>query len=213
MKNTIGDAEGVIKYQLEHRYLSLPIQMNIAELNAWRHILYRLELVGQQPNKYDGLGFGNISRRLVPGSGQFLISGTQTGHLPELTRANYALVEIASPEHNSIESTGLSAPSSEALTHALIYQHRPAVQAVIHVHSPVLWRHCQELGLAQTPAHIAYGTVAMTEAVKSLLNTAVNQPPVFAMLGHEDGMVAFGTTLAEAALGLLAQLARALAVE
>ena len=214
MSNTIGEAEGVIKYHLKHQRTALSTAIELNELNAWRSLFYRLQLIGQHPDKYQGLGFGNISRRLVPGSRQFLISGTQTGGSAILGREHYALIQTAVPEHNRIEAQGLTEPSSEALTHALIYQHKPDCQAVIHVHSPEIWRNSLRLGLPHTGAEIAYGSIEMVDAVKALFAAGLLEfMPVFSMLGHEDGIVAFGPSLPAAANCLINQLARALAVE
>lgn len=210
----MSEREGVIKYHLDHRAIDLPAGIDIIELNAWRTLLHRLNLIGQIPEKYHGLGFGNISRRLVPGSDEFIISGTQTGHLPCLSVQHYALIEDASPEHNSIRSSGRCAPSSEALTHACVYQQDASIQAVIHVHSPQLWLNTQALRLPHTGADIPYGTPEMAAAVGNLfVSGQLDSLPLFSMLGHEDGIVAFGPTLAAAATFLIAQMVKAQTIE
>jgi L-ribulose-5-phosphate 4-epimerase len=210
----MSEREGVIKYHLDHQSIDLPTGVDITELNAWRTLLHRLNLIGRIPEKYHGLGFGNISRRLVPGGEQFVISGTQTGHLPRLTLQHYALIQDASPQGNSIRSTGPCAPSSEALTHACVYQQDPAIQAVIHVHSPELWHNTLALRLPHTEADIPYGTPEMAQAVRHLfVSGQLNDLPLFSMLGHEDGIVAFGPSLTAAAILLIARLVKAQTVE
>jgi len=74
--------EGVIKFHLDFREGPAPAERLLLELNAWRARFLELGLIGQDPERYEGYGFGNLSRRL-PGQGEnaFLISGTQTGHL------------------------------------------------------------------------------------------------------------------------------------
>ena len=203
-------AEGVIKYQLLHHPCPVAADIDIAELNGWRSLMYKLQLIGQIPERYANLGFGNISRRLVPGQEKFLISGTQTGHLPKLRLADYALVLSASPASNRIESCGLSRPSSESLTHAGIYQRDAAINAVIHVHSPELWHNTQRLHLPHIAADIPYGTPEMALAVQDLFNSGrLASLQLFSMLGHEDGIVAFGSSISAAAMQLLTQLAKA----
>jgi L-ribulose-5-phosphate 4-epimerase len=210
----MSEMEGVIKYHLNHQHKPLPTNINLNRLNAWRSLLFRLQLIGQNPQKYDGLGYGNISQRLNHESTAFIISGTQTGHLAELRPDDYALIDSASVEHNQINSSGLTSPSSEALTHAGVYQQEPNAQAVIHVHSPEIWRQTFALNLPHTKAEIAYGTTQMAQAVKALLNSQqVSQLPLFTMLGHQDGVVAWGTTLEQAAAVLIEQLALAIALE
>ncbi|MFM8341245.1 MAG: class II aldolase/adducin family protein [Methylomonas sp.] len=210
----MSEMEGVIKYHLNHQHKPLPTNINLNPLNAWRCVLYQLQLIGQNPEKYDGLGYGNISQRLALNSSAFVISGTQTGHLAKLSLNDYALIDSASVERNQINSSGLTAPSSEALTHASVYQHDATAQAVIHVHSPQIWRQTLALNLPHTKAEIAYGTTEMAQAVKALMNSEQsNQLPLFTMLGHEDGIVAWGTTLEQAAAVLIQQLANAMALE
>lgn len=214
MENFGPDQEGVIKYRLEHRQAALADDLDIAEINAWRSVFHRLRLIGKIPEKYDGLGFGNISRRLVPGHPEFIISGTQTGHLPSLDKSDFAMIESASPERNSIRSTGSTPPSSEALTHASVYLQDRSVNAVIHVHSPELWRQSRRLNLASIAADIPYGTPEMACEVASLLESDhLRTRGIFVMLGHEDGVVAFAATLPDAATLLIAQFAKALALE
>ncbi|ANE55845.1 class II aldolase/adducin family protein [Methylomonas sp. DH-1] len=208
------DREGVIKYRLDHQYRALPSDADLAEISAWRSIVYRLGLIGRTAGKYDGLGFGNISSRRAPGQDGFLVSATQTGHLPQLGPEHYAWVTAAAPQQNYLQAQGPAQPSSEALTHAVIYQGLPGVQAVIHGHCPEIWHNTAKLRLAHTAAHIPYGTPEMARAVTSILQTLEKtESGIFTMLGHEDGVVAFGTSLRQAAELLIGQLALALALE
>lgn len=214
MENIIPEQEGVIKYRLEHQYADLAADIDVSDINAWRSVFYRLRLIGRITEKYDGLGFGNISRRLAPGRPEFLISGTQTGELASLKKQDFALITAASPHSNYIRSFGLSQPSSEALTHAGVYLQNPSINAVIHVHCPELWRHGSRLNLACTAADVPYGTPEMAGAVADLFASGRLQTRgLFSMLGHEDGIVAFGATMPEAASLLIMQFAEALAIE
>jgi len=210
----MSEQEGVIKYRLQHRMCALPETLDISELNAWRTLLFQLDLVGCDVSRYQGLGFGNLSCRLKAGDDRFLITGTQTGHLRHLSREDFAIVESASPLSNAIDSCGPARPSSEALTHASVYQAQVETGAVIHVHSPALWRQTQALDLPHISSDIAYGSVDMAQAVQALLLSGrLRDLPLFSMLGHEDGIVAFGPSLAAAACTLLSQLAKAVAIE
>ncbi len=214
MKKHINEREGVIKYRLEHRHCDLPPTLATKRLNTWRSLLFRLKLIGQSPEKYHGLGYGNISLRLTPDSQSFLISGTQTGHLDYLKPEHITVVESGTPNRNSIVSYGPCKPSSEALTHASVYLHEPCAQAVIHVHCPEIWHHTSHLNLPHTGADVPYGTVEMAEAVRQLFASGqLTNKPIFSMLGHEDGIVAFGETLSTAAITLLTELADAIAIE
>jgi ribulose-5-phosphate 4-epimerase/fuculose-1-phosphate aldolase len=207
-------AEGVIKYQLNHTQQPLDPQFLITEINVWRSIAVRLELIGQNPKRYDNIGFGNISQKVDAHSAQFIISGTQTGHIEQLSREHYCLIVKADPHQNRLESYGLCKPSSEALTHASVYAQDNAIQAIIHAHSPEIWKHTSTLGLPHTSADIAYGTVEMAMAVQQLFAFGkLKQISLFTMLGHEDGVVAFGRNMQEAAWELINCLSQAISIE
>ena len=155
-----------------------------------------MDLIGQDPGRYGNLDFGNISLRLNPQGSRFIVSGSQTGHVGQLSPEHYCLVVDASPGENRIESQGLIQPSSESLTHAGVYAQDSNIQAVIHGHSPEIWKHIAALKLPHTAADVVYGTVAMAVAVEQLFQSGnLGQAGLFTMLGHEDGVVAFGATL------------------
>ncbi|MDD1627903.1 MAG: class II aldolase/adducin family protein [Methylococcaceae bacterium] len=205
------EQEGVIKYQLEHTQTPISEKFSLIEINAWRTIIFRLGLIGQNPERYDNLGFGNISERLNPQSSQFIISGSQTGHIEQLSQEHYCLVVKADPRKNRIQSCGLYKPSSESLTHASIYAQDSTIQAVIHVHSPEIWDNTVALNLPHISADIPYGTVEMATAVERLFQSgSLQQTSLFTMLGHEDGVVSFGRNMPEAAWELVKYLALAI---
>ncbi len=208
------EQEGVIKYQLNHTQQPISQPFRFAEINAWRTIAVRLDLIGQNPERYDNIGFGNISQRIDPDSAQFIISGTQTGHIEQLSPEHYCLIVNAEPHQNRLQSCGLCKPSSESLTHASVYAQDTAIQAVIHAHSPEIWKHTVALNLPHTTADIPYGTVEMAAAVEQLFQSGkLGEIPLFTMLGHEDGVVAFGRNMEEAAWELISHLALAIRIE
>ena len=210
----MSQQEGVIKYELIHSYKPVTDPATVSEINAWRSVIYRLGLIGQDPGRYGGLGYGNISLRPDPNRNVFIISGTQTGHLAQLKADHFCTIEHADFIHNTIRSSGTSKPSSEALTHAIVYHQSAFIQAVIHAHSPEIWHHTAELHLPHTPSDVTYGTLAMARAVETLFNSGMSEPVgIFTMLGHEDGVVAFGRSLEQAAWELIRHLVRAILIE
>ncbi|MGR9114339.1 MAG: class II aldolase/adducin family protein [Gammaproteobacteria bacterium] len=210
----MNEQEGVIKYDLIHTHKTISHGSTVADLNAWRSVMFRLGLIGQDPERYGGLGFGNISSKPEAESNVFIISGTQTGHLEQLNAEHYCLIEKADFAHNRIYSSGEIKPSSEALTHACVYRRTPRINAVIHVHSPEIWRNTNILDLPHTEADVAYGTIAMVLAVESLfISGSLKSRGAFSMLGHTDGVVAFGRSLEQAAWELIRLLVRAIHVE
>jgi L-ribulose-5-phosphate 4-epimerase len=207
---TMSEQEGVIKFQLQYQQQMALTAEDVAELNSWRTVMLQLGMLGQTPTRYDNYGFGNISQRYGSGN-QFIISGSQTGGITNMTAADYALVTQCQPAQNRIAAIGETKPSSEAMTHGQLYQLSGDIQFVIHAHCPAIWQQAGALGLAQTGADVPYGTVAMTEEVAHLFaHSSVLQHGIFTMAGHEDGVVAFGATAAAAAERLISCYASAL---
>lgn len=201
--------EGVIKFALDYAPdAPLPLPL-LRPLIAWRDVLARLDLIGQDPARYGGAGFGNVSRRLQ-GSG-FAISGTQTGGLPTLGPPHFARVTACDPARNRVQARGPVAPSSESLTHGMLYALDARVRFVFHVHSPEIWRAREQLALPSTDPAVDYGTPAMAREIERLLASgATARRPIIAMAGHEDGVIGFGRTAAQAGAVLVRALADAL---
>ncbi|MGW8313384.1 MAG: class II aldolase/adducin family protein [Desulfuromonadales bacterium] len=191
--------EGVIKFQLDFQPGEPPPAGYLSELNAWRTIFCRLGLLGQDANRYHGLGFGNLSRRL-PDQGEhaFVISGTQTGHLPNLQPEHYAIVLQCAPIANRLMARGRSKPSSEALSHAVLYQVKAQIQWVMHLHSPDIFNARGPLGLPCTNPSAAYGTPEMAMEIERLATRVDQQlPGLLVMTGHQDGILAYGESAPE----------------
>jgi ribulose-5-phosphate 4-epimerase/fuculose-1-phosphate aldolase len=207
--------EGVIKFHLEFTPGPPLPAVEIARLNTWRAKLYRQKLIGQDPARYGGYGYGNLSMRLAPYDAapalrRFVISGSQTGDLAELGPEQYAIVTECYPQENRVVAHGPIRPSSESLTHAAVYALDPAIRVVFHVHSPEIWHVAALLGIPITDPNIPYGTPAMAaEVVRLFAETTVAQRRIFSMGGHEDGIVAFGETAEAAGEALLATLVAA----
>lgn len=205
--------EGVVQFSLTLLPADpLPAAM-LGSLNAWRRILYRLGVIGQAPDRYGGLGFGNVSIRLDSGNpSSFIISGTQTGDRERVFPEHYALVKSFDPATNSVVAEGSVRPSSESLTHGSLYRLDPSIRAVIHAHSPEIWALSDAIGIPVTRRDVLYGTPEMAEEVCRLFqNTPVSVLKIFAMAGHEDGIVAFGSSMEQAGLTLIRYLAMATA--
>jgi ribulose-5-phosphate 4-epimerase/fuculose-1-phosphate aldolase len=205
--------EGVIKFDLRFT-TGPPIAMDtLTELNTWRQLLWKHALIGQDPARYEGYGFGNISQRngepdQPRGKRQFVISGTQTGHLEALDNRHYACVTSYDAETNQVVAAGPVKPSSESMTHGVIYDLDNTMRAVLHVHSPDIWQTAAAQDIPVTNAAVEYGTPEMSQEVERLFaQTDVRLKGIFSMGGHEDGIVAFGETVEAAGNTLLAALA------
>lgn len=213
------EEEGVIKFSARHEECVLAERRYGAaarELQAWRHILSRVGLVGQDGQRYGGAGFGNMSARVAPpslamGRRGFLITGSQTGRLEALSLTDYCLVEQYSTRENRVTSRGSVLPSSESMTHAAIYDLSTHIRFVFHAHAPLIWRQARTLRLPSTSESVSYGTQDMALEVQRLYrSSALSERRILAMGGHEDGVIAFGHTAEQAGRALLATLADAL---
>lgn len=199
------EQEGVIKYVLDFVEAD-PDMVDISALTAWRAVLMDLGMVGQDPERYQGLGFGNLSMRTPAG---FLITGSQTGARQRLMIADHAEVTGWDLTDNRLAARGRTKPSSEALTHAAVYDARHDVDFVFHGHSPDIWNAAAELGIQITDASVPYGTPAMAVAVRDRLAGAADCG-LLAMGGHEDGIVAWGREANDTGLAIVGTFAEAL---
>ena len=191
--------EGVIKFN-DRDYQVTPAlsEHDIQEINPARERLYQLKLIGQ--NLEFNVGYGNISQRknlqtlCSTENPQFIISGSQTGHLAILNGEHYTQVVNFDINQNKISAMGprthISGASSESLTHAAIYQCNLAIKAVIHIHSNAIWQGMLNDNLTHTPQDIPYGTPLMAQAVKEAVKN--NTRGYLAMAGHEDGVITYG---------------------
>ena len=186
--------EGVIKYSykwIQGEAVTLEL---IDPLMKVRDYLHHLGLIGVYDN---GIGFGNISIRVV-GSDRFIVSGTQTGHLAQLTPEHYTIVTDFDIDKNCLTCCGPIQASSESLTHAAIYSYQPQVNAIIHVHNPEIWRQLL-YKVPTTRSEIPYGTPQMAKEMFRLFDEEnLGERKILVMAGHEDGFLTFGQNLNEA---------------
>ncbi len=156
--------------------------------------MYELGLIGAYPN---GIGFGNISRRLGD-EGQFVISGSATGNFTKLDERHYATVTRVDAQQNRLWCEGPIIASSESMSHAAVYQECPWVNGVIHVHHPGMWKALLHK-VPTTDKNAPYGSPEMVASIIELMReTDLPERKVFVMEGHEEGIFTFGHSLAEA---------------
>ena len=199
------ETEGVVKYSAHHtpgdvethlrqcppaiRDAALSALARFPELDAARTALHDAGLIGVSAS---GIGYGNISLRLA--GDLFLISGSGTGAHRSLGMPGYSLVCAFDPPANTVCSCGPVQASSESMTHGAIYRAADTVRCVIHVHSRPLFAALLAQDWPHTPESAAYGTPALSlEAARLVLASAEG---VFVTAGHEEGLVAYGSTIA-----------------
>jgi ribulose-5-phosphate 4-epimerase/fuculose-1-phosphate aldolase len=101
-------------------------------------------------------------------------------------------------------------PSSEALSHGVLYRLDPRIAWVMHLHTPEIFAARDRLHLPVTDPAAAYGTPEMAAEIARLA-PASGWPGLLVMGGHEDGILAFGATAAETGGLVVRTLAEALA--
>lgn len=198
---SILPGEGYVKFECTLQPGPAPALRGVQTLIAARQRLYRLKLIGAYP---DGIGYGNISRR-VGESARFIVSGTATGGLARLTPKHFVVVTDYSFARNRVTCRGPIRASAESMTHAAVYACDPRIRAVVHVHNLSMWERLLAGDCARTPAEVEYGTpamaIAMRRAVRSLPDIIRG---VVVMAGHKEGVLTFGRSLAEAMALVLA---------
>lgn len=193
--------EGVIKFDFSDFKQTNEVNFShFKEIESFRSKLFEMKLIGFYEEHQ--VGYGNISQRFdlsglkaakLP---QFIISGTQTGHIPNLTQLHYTYVLGYDLAKNKIISQGPILPSSESLTHAAIYECDKEITAVIHIHDTKIWAGMIKENMLFTAKNIPYGTIQMANAVKDIVTKNYGQ--AFAMAGHDDGVIAYGKNLEDA---------------
>jgi len=192
--------EGYIKYRSHWSPGTAPDATAARLLEKWRRPLFAAGLVGH----YDELdiGFGNLSTRSGE-PGQFLITATQTGHIEHTNTEHYSLVTGFDIDRNEVFCTGPAQASSEAMTHAAIYELDPSIGAIVHVHSKSLWDQYLHV-LPTTNSAVTYGTPEMAAEFGRLYReSAFGSDGIAVMGGHDEGLISVGKTPEQAATKIL----------
>ena len=199
--------EGYIKYQAKHENLAeLPLSPLADELIAARDELYTLGFVGVYDN---GIGFGNCSFRMECNSEaqaiktggdcrRFVITGSATGEIEKLSRKELCLVEKFDIEKNTVWSKGAISASSESMTHGAVYSANDKINCVLHIHSRKLFDFMKTGDYSFTAENIPYGTPQMAVAVMNEVKKIAAPRGIIVMLGHDEGIIAFGENISSA---------------
>jgi ribulose-5-phosphate 4-epimerase/fuculose-1-phosphate aldolase len=184
--------DGVIKYKAVHT-IRKPFNIEIfSELDEARTKLFDLGLIGAYSN---GIGYGNVSIRYQSGC---IISGTSTGGLRQLGSKGYSFVKNYDLNRNAVVTEGPIQASSESMTHCAIYDSNHEVRYVLHVHQLTLWERLLNRGYPATPRDVAYGTPQMAQSIAALVKVSQSSSGLFAMAGHQEGVISYGHTISEA---------------
>jgi len=203
----MSEQEGVVQfaYDLQASSRSASAEQ-LATLNAWRTMLMQMDMIGQTPERYDGFGFGNISMR---DDKEFIITSSQSGGIKDLSPEEYVRITGWNFDRFWVDAEGSKPPSSESLTHAMVYECAKNVNFLFHAHCPQIWENAEALNIPTTPPQVTYGTPEMAAAFKQLLEDNVSRPIVFATPGHTDGVFSCGHTARDTGGLLVSYLANA----
>ncbi|MBE7441231.1 MAG: hypothetical protein KFKLKKLM_00838 [Flavobacteriales bacterium] len=192
--------EGYIKFNCE--WINQPLSVNVPlDLKFWRDKMHELKQIGHYSEI--NIGYGNISVKTPDG---MIISGTQTGDIYPIQNEHFTLVTQYHINNNSVVCKGPIKASSESMTHAAIYEADTTIKAIIHIHNKELWLKLMNK-VPTTKETVPYGTPEMANEIFRLFKeTSVSQDKIIVMAGHDEGIIAFGENLNEAANIILAQL-------
>ena len=192
--------EGYIKYRSHWSPGAAPDANAARLLEEWRKPLFAAGLVGHYREL--NIGFGNLSIRSGE-PGQFLITGTQTGHIEKTTAEHYSLVTSFDVDRNEVYCCGPVQASSEAMTHAALYALDLSIAAIVHVHSKPLWDQYLQV-LPTSDSAVTYGTPEMAMELGRLYRESpFGSDGIAVMGGHEDGLISIGKSLEQAATKIL----------
>lgn len=181
----MAEVEGLIKYRLNFKSAPPPPVDIYESLEKIRTKLIRKRWIGVNS---EDTGYGNLS--ILTGE-NFVITGSQTGHLKELSPGHYTTVTGYDLAENRITAAGPLKPSSESLTHAAIYSSgNHEIQSVIHIHDDRLFNRYYDK-LPTTAADIQYGTPEMAQALRDGV-LKQGAPGLVIMGGHPGGIIAYG---------------------
>jgi len=187
--------EGVIKFKYINEDQSFLIPDDTFKIiNPVRQLLKEKDYLGQYP---DGISYGNISIR-DKNSNEFYITASDTGKIKDTLSADYVKITSCDLINNVCYFKGAALPSSETLSHHIIYSYCNEAKAVIHIHNKALWFKLKDKA-PTTATNVEYGTIEMVNEIINLLqNTNLKNEKILVMGGHEDGLISFGGTIDEA---------------
>lgn len=185
--------EGYIKFNIKQINGPAPKHVDISKLNKVRSTLHEIGLIGIYPN---GIGYGNVSIRLK--ENKFIITGSATGEDRNLSLDKYTLVDEFNLKANSVKSIGPIKASSESMTHGAIYEAEEKVNCVIHIHSRKIFDAMRKSSWIETPESAAFGTPDLAFAIADLVKERGKSSGVFVTAGHDEGIIAYGSTIEEA---------------
>ncbi len=203
--------EGVIKFNYELIEAKLPCKL-FSDLMKWRNKLFKSKLIGvYKSGKMKGISYGNVSKRIRWNKKEgFVITGSQTASIAKLPCEKYCFIEDYSIEENFVKAFGKVKPSSEALSHASIYEQNPSIGAIVHSHCKEIFNARSVLGLPYTSKRASYGSISLAkELAGAFKKFDLREEGILVTLGHSEGVFSWGRNIASASKILLETLKKA----
>lgn len=180
--------DGIIKFSYEFISNRIPQTKKIEQLNKIRQKFWELKLIGVDEN---GISYGNISQRLT--NNAFLITASQVGIEKTLTAEDYVIIRKADVDLNRVWVEGRKLPSSESLTHYVVYKSNPVINFVIHFHHKKLWEKLFEI-VTTTKFNLGCGTKELAQSIFEIISKSENQYCGLIVIGgHRDGLIAYSS--------------------
>jgi len=180
-----------VKFVTEMVGMKVPSDKRIDRLIYWCGIFDKKGLAPP----YDGGSYGNLSFRLKPGRGNFVITAAQSGLADSTSLDRFVEVNEVDFDRGVVKASGARNPSSESMVHAAIYNHRPEVNAIFHGHCKAISENAERLGIPITKQEAPYGTLALVDRVLEIINTP-NTDGMMEMRNH--GFISLGINLDDA---------------
>ncbi|MFH0956494.1 MAG: class II aldolase/adducin family protein [Candidatus Aenigmatarchaeota archaeon] len=180
----MAEKYGGRKFRTIFKGSEAPEDSRITEAMMWGQKFHAMGLLPVE----DGGHAGNISFRNDRG---FVITagGKDKG---KLNQADFVQVLSCNIDNGTVTAEGEAEPSSETLAHCMLYERRKDIDAIIHVHDPLVLSCVGKLGIKAT-AHIhSYGTPELAREIVA----SVGKRNFLAVKGH--GVIALGKSLWEA---------------
>jgi ribulose-5-phosphate 4-epimerase/fuculose-1-phosphate aldolase len=172
------------KFRTIFKGKDLPEDTRTSEVIMWGQKFHKMGLLPAE----DGGHAGNISFR--NGRGFIITAGGRDKG--KLTPKDFVQVLSCNIDDGTVMAEGEAEPSSETMAHCMIYEHRKDIDAIIHVHDPLILSCIGKLGLKVTSRIHPYGTLELAREIES----SVGKSNFLGIKGH--GVMALGKSLWEA---------------
>lgn len=174
------------------------------ELSAWRSILHKLELFGQN-NPEDT--YGSMSVRLA--DDRFAISVHQSGGFPELSSEQWTTITSCNLDRSWVDAQGHEPPSSDTLTHAAAYLEDTRIRCLLIARSVDIWQARETLNLPQIPLEFSTGSAGLARAARGVIDQYQSRPLLILCAASPGTVIACGSNVRDCASLLVHSLAKA----